>query len=225
MLNWIYSQILCPNCLKCGSMFVGPSFFCELCREPSLQSMSLYKYRRISEEKVFCLFDWKNDPQLISKQIVTLLKSALSRNSWIFYSTLFKKKFSHKHKIAIVPIPGSSWASFHTTYFSQALALQLRALVVPALLKPQADNQQKHKSRLERSEIFIELNEKFTKEIQSADLVILVDDILTTGSTFKAAISQLKPCLGPNAELFSLCLFSRSSKTTETEIEDSIEGE
>jgi ComF family protein len=76
--------------------------------------------------------------------------------------------------------------------FAEGLAIQLNAPVVENnLVRPTATETQTHKSRFDRYENMLEVFSVLKPEVLKNKHVLLVDDVITTGSTLEACGTQL----------------------------------
>lgn len=143
---------------------------------------------------------------LISNYIYAL-KGIKAKAAWRFYANRIAKEFLNKYDL-IVPIPSNKKLSQHSFYFAQCLADNLRLPCLKLLEKSPLVSTQKKLSKVNRLTIDIKKREQFTTVDISDQRILLVDDVLTTGSSFKAAKMALE--LAQTTEI--LTLFFRDLK-------------
>ena len=97
-----------------------------------------------------------------------------------------------KNDIVFIPIPSRKKRK-HSLYLARGLAEQFNGEVVEVLQISALDSvEQKQKSKVERRKINFTLNEEFTERLRLAPIIVLVDDVITTGASYEAAYNVLK---------------------------------
>lgn len=219
---WFY-RLWILDCAGCSSLVVHDRGLCLSCEyqilelyfTPTDQLEELEK----SGLRFRYLFRWIPGASDILSRYVYLLKSPLAEPLWHelarYFSTL--KKISKNEKLAFVPIPSRKNRK-HSLYFAQALAEQYGGSVLSVLkIDPLDITEQKAKNKEQRHKISFTVNEEFTEQLRSDLTIIIVDDVITTGSSYEAAYSVLKSLqvCPKNIELWTA--FRRESMTIELE--------
>ena len=138
------------------------------------------------------LFHWKPGESDLLSNLILNLKGAGASMAWDFYAASFAQKYVPAlpvgRRLRLVPAPSKTGGPDHATLFAQALARHCGAEFCPCLRKI-SQASQRGGSRGDRALIEMELVEKNTvmPEDWSEVLWIFVDDIVTTGSTARAA--------------------------------------
>ena len=116
----------------------------------------------------------------------------------------FRSKFDlGEEQIILVPAArGYEKQSDHALELATALSL-LTGFQVKDILRKSQKGEQKHKSNQERAKICVENIEKNTWSTDENTMYILVDDVVTTGSTALSSYIALKQPL--YFEVWSLC--------------------
>ncbi len=205
-----------PICFKCGSFFVQQHLFCEVCFESEILPRLSLKQRTIqfneSEINHFYLFDWIPGESDLLSGMIYQIKSNRCIMAIEFYTKIltcyFKESLEGRILYnCVLPMPGSHNSSVHSDIIgeqvSQILGLAFSRVFYKETDKiPQKVLSSKHRKRVRVEKNTSRLNELFTK-IESAKLrPIYVDDVLTTGSTLKAAINAIGAC--DNASILTL---------------------
>lgn len=201
LLQYLFS----PVCLHCGSFFVEESLLCDACFNQRLRPrIRLKNASSISGHHY--LVAWPRGESNLLSQMVYRLKDGRSAAALSFYVQMLyeklKNEISWSQYRAIVPIAGSRATSIHARLLAEELSA-LCGLPVWDLLQKSSAFEQKKLSLSERRQrmkvtVKAPLPEHFTK-------LIFVDDILTTGSSFK----QSRIALNANEENLILTLFYR----------------
>lgn len=200
-----FGDFLCPDC------FTRLSFdtrnICTVCIKPSYNglthpgcirkyslsgSFTAIVYNSISKKLIY---QFKYKPHL------TGLKGFLGD---LFYESLIQnEEFNEviKKDIFFVPIPLSKSKHKRRGYnqaeiLGKELAKRFNFSLVDCLVRVKETKSQVGLNKSERKENIkgaFEVNKKYSAKIQNVR-VVLVDDVLTTGSTFSEAASVLKHC-------------------------------
>lgn len=207
-------QINHPICIHCGSLFANDSLFCLNCEVRFWTDHMSSGERKVrhSDITVQHLFYWKNDPKMDSRKLVLLLKKYSSRNSWLYYVNKLNEslKFNLNGKAVLVAAPSLRQRPYHTRYLADGLS---SLLVIPELrclrqINPSA-TAQKDKDLEGRQDIKIEVKPELKTALGGYSTIILVDDVVTSGSTIRSCVSALRSNLAPDVKILPVCLFSR----------------
>jgi competence protein ComFC len=174
-------------CHQCQHIFLSPNFYQ---REVSLEDgtifkvFSFYKYEEIKE-----LINLKYEP--IGNQIFEIL-SNLSMKAFI-------QNFDYEYDVSIVPIDDSIKSNYsHTAVLAKQMNYQNKKVKYGRL------RANKHIKYAGKSLEFRQNNSRNLKCTISKSDIILIDDIITTGSTMSQAYQE---CRGnDNNVLFGLVL-------------------
>lgn len=189
-----------PVCLSCGSFFVKQHLFCEDCFQKKIRSKLQIKSKMINQtSEALYLVDWIPFESDMISEFVYRMKSDKCINAWGFFAEYILEQVSENQSLEnidyIIPIPGSKVTSKHSHVFAQMLGRILRRPILDILEKPQNQNEQKRKNKAERLYRTIRLREQFTTNLGLLNLqnshVLIVDDILTTGSSFNQSVTAL----------------------------------
>ncbi|MFZ3230165.1 MAG: hypothetical protein WA160_08165 [Pseudobdellovibrio sp.] len=208
-----------PVCLCCGSFFSKEHLFCIDCYQGKIISRLEMKVQTLSLGlQAHYLIEWVPFESDLISEMVYRFKSDKCIKAWRHYAELITEELERimdtRDIKYIIPVPGSKKNSIHANVFSQFLSQFLRKPVVDILEKKKQTVdiviEQKKKSKLERLKTTIQLREQFTSEIERLGLnkshVLIVDDIVTTGSSFK----QSTEALGPIQKATYLAMFYRT---------------
>ncbi len=219
---WFY-RLWIIDCVGCGSLVVHARGLCLKCEyhilDQYLASVDQAKELEKSGLRFRYLFKWIPGASDILSKYVYLLKSPIAEPLWCEIARYFisLKGISIDRKIIFIPIP-SRKSRKHSLYFAQALAEQCGGSVLPLLRIDTADvTEQKTKTKEQRRKISFNLNEEFTEQMRSDQMIVVVDDVMTTGASFEAAynvLKTLKVC-PKNIELWTA--FRRETMTIEFE--------
>lgn len=209
-----------PVCICCGSFFVSETLFCSECYEQFMQPrISLLEHEVNKKDKGYSLIEWQPGESDLLSEFVYRFKYDKCKPAWNYYVNKMiddlNDKITFDEVDFIVPIPGSSKKSVHSLIMAQIISKKTEIPVIDILYKEVKDYsesvQQKHKDKHERQQIQIHLNEQFTCHSNNSKFdkshMLLVDDILTTGNSFK----QSKAALGRVKKATLLTLFYRSN--------------
>lgn len=143
--------------------------------------------------KIRTLFHWKAGQSDLLSRLVLSLKGKRGRQAWAFYARLFTQKwigsFAGNQRIFIVPAPARGpLEKDHAFLWAQELAQCLGAEIIPCLKKVSV-SRQRGSGRGERALAEMEVLENYTltEEQTQPILWVFADDIVTTGSTARAA--------------------------------------
>lgn len=194
-----------PVCLKCGSFFVNDSLFCYYCERKYLKKKLVIQKHTIGEkDKHLYLIEWVPDESDVISHMVYQMKSNKCIFAWRYYARQFAQQSLEGYEV-IVPLPGSKPSSVHSKIFAKFLSEEMKIPVLDCLIQDSAtevleQKQQTKKQRLAPKKDLLVKGDfvQFTK-------ILFVDDILTTGQTFKRSKKALKQ----KGESMILTLFYR----------------
>jgi predicted amidophosphoribosyltransferase len=214
----IVYHLICPVCVRCGSFQVSTQFFCKNCLEvfliPQLQKTTTSTHYGVEVHSFLMWTPWQSDSL---SEFVYLLKSRTSQSAWAWIVKQIQDEIcmiiGSSDSVLFIPVPGSR-RSFHTDFFSCEIQQLLGGQRKSALWHKSANlGPQKSKIRADRKRVEFIFDEEFTQDISSADHIILIDDIYTTGSTMAAAAMAIKSELKLNGrhhtKISGLVLFRR----------------
>lgn len=177
-------------CLHCGSLQTTEGQLCVPCQQ------TLQRYRTpagaVGGRPWRSLFRWRSGESDLLSSLILNLKGTRSQGAWDFYAASFAQKYvptlPKGRRLRLVPAPSKTGGPDHAFLFAQALARYCGAEFCPCLRKV-SQTSQRGASRGDRALIEMELVEKNTvmPDDWSEVLWIFVDDIVTTGSTARAA--------------------------------------
>jgi predicted amidophosphoribosyltransferase len=211
---------LTPVCICCGSFFCGPALFCISCYETVIAEKlcAQQECRSHIGGRHFYLFEWNSFDSDEFSQLVYRLKSNNSEAAMRHYGELLLSKMRDLPGLAgfagIVPVPSANAGSVHAHILAGILAKALQLPYLDLLVK-EGEADQKTLSASERSHpsntcFRMRPDEVFTGETQALQKYILVDDVLTTGQSFK----QASAALGGHASTVIATLFYRTKTAT-----------
>lgn len=205
-----------PLCLSCGSFFVKDHMFCDGCFDQKILLKMEMKNKSLNQNSdAFFLLNWVPFESDMLSETVYRLKSDKCLAAWKFYAENAAEQLADNINLEqvdyIVPIPGSKSSSVHSHVFAHYLSRSLRKPVLDILCKPLELSEQKRKNKLDRLYKTIQLREQFTDGLYKLRLkdkhILIVDDILTTGSSFNQSVQAL----GPIKKATLLTLFYRTA--------------
>lgn len=202
-------------CLNCGSFFANDSLLCLYCEE-RLQDSDFCELEWSEQKKlaVYSLFDWAPQQSDILSSLLLNLKGRGRKKAWNYWAKVFwLQRASYLRegmKLIFIPAASTSGREDHAYEFAKSLADQSGGELLAALSKT-TNSHQKGKNRDERCEVSIGSHVKIAAKCPET-LYILVDDVLTTGSTALASFKSLGKPL--NFEVWALAKRSLSCEVT-----------
>ena len=224
MLRKIKQKIYNPTCLSCGSYFVLEHLFCVNCFkhkiQPRIDQTLLCENSIEKSTDCFHLIDWIPDESDLLSEMVYRFKSDKCYFAWSFYAQLATSVLKNNIRINdidyIITVPGSKKKSIHSQVFAHFVHQEINKPVLNLLkkIKIAAEHtEQKSLNRRDRQNTQFQISEQITYNLTDLNLetkhVLVVDDIRTTGSSFR----QVVDALGPVKKATLLTLFHRKTKT------------
>lgn len=179
------------SCINCGSFLFIKNCLCEYCyRAVVTQFKSQSQSQQlILGHKTRSLLRWNPGESDILSLLIHMLKRD-QFNLWkkLAFDFLRINKILPDTHLVLVSLKSSSTNHTHAQDWGQSLADQLRCEHIVVLSKVSVEAQKK-KSKNERNQVslkpIVDISRLFNKK------VIFVDDVVTTGSTLKAAYEAL----------------------------------
>ena len=206
--------LLSPQCLHCASLTVQTCLFCTNCYRRIVFPKLIKNHLYFEGQQHIFLIPWGiNDLECVD-QLVYRLKNLQSQQALGFYAekimVLLKKLNLHNKQNILVPIPSSRKNFNHAHALAKLLSNFGFGTYCDILTK--SGSQQKHLSRsLRESRGFSIMPgcEDFTHKLREvlgpSQQVLFIDDVLTTGESFKSC-SEL---LGLTENALCVTLFYR----------------
>lgn len=220
LLRFYLYRLFIVDCVGCGSLVVHNRGLCLSCEYELIDQLSVSPSEfSVTESglRFRFLFRWVPGESKTLSRYVHLLKSPLAEPIWWELARYYSHSLSDQENIVFVPIPSRKNRK-HSLYFAQALAQKFAGKTAPALqIKDTDTREQKRKNKQERRQIQFAMNEEFTELLRLARTIVLVDDVITTGSSYEAAYNVLKMhgVCRKNIELWTA--FYRESLSTQLE--------
>lgn len=191
MLEYLKNLIhlLCRACLNCSSFECKDSLFCENCEKKLWIRHQGIKKIFVETTPVFYLFDWFPDIDPFLNMLLPALKGSAPKLVYQFYAKRLVgllPRVCRPEGTVVVPCPSKAKRK-HALYLAEAIALELGLPILDILQFSQLSGEQKGRNRLERKRTQMQL-----KDFHTFKHVIFIDDVVTTGSTLKAARGTFK---------------------------------
>jgi len=218
LIDHICLEITCPFCIGCHSFIKHKYLFCQSCYDRLIADRSrLIQLNQFKQFPVYSFIEWKRFESDMLSELVYHLKRFSSQKIWQDLTKEILKELepylSKNKQLIFIPVPGRS-TSYHTHYFAKSLAEQMSGQVLLNALIHFNGEQQKQLNRKQRFNICLSWNEDFTQRVPKGAVVIIVDDIITTGATMQAASSivhkQLVQLGNRSCTIVGLSLFYRT---------------
>ena len=211
----LVQMLLTPQCLHCASFSVQANLFCTICFQNIISPKIVKNYEFFEKNPHVFLIPWAlSDPKSVDQLVYRLknLQSELAMLNYVKKLTEILEKLSLKNsKNILIPIPSSRSKFNHAHSIAKTLSKDGFGLYSDILAKKQGD-QQKYLSRSLRAKnrFYVKTDfEDFTRslrlKIEEGHQVLFIDDILTTGESFKRC-SEL---LGVAEKALCVTLFYR----------------
>jgi predicted amidophosphoribosyltransferase len=192
-------ESLLRSCSYCGLTFGRTDIYCKKCWDKLFKDYKPPAVFVPLQVPVRTLFLWKRNDKSRIEHLVRTLKVARFIEGYVPLAKELCYQFSYVKNACFVPIPPSiEGQSDHADLLAQALAEVSDQQFRRCLRWRFKGSSQKLKTRSERMRVKIELE----GDVDDHFKYILVDDVVTTGSTAKAAIKALGP--NKNIELWTV---------------------
>ena len=181
---------LIDSCLICRHLLWAPGYYCQSCKK-ILETLPLsYRNERGLEIFSLCHFIPPMD------KVIRLGKNLAGKDLLKELAEMAARKLVLEclwPLAAVVPMPPRNiGAKDHAYVIAESAANFLRVPVCPQFLKRTVTNlDQKQRSREDRHNIKLERTTNFIDEVEMEELIVLVDDVVTTGATLFQAWTAL----------------------------------
>lgn len=206
--------LISPQCLQCASWKVERSLFCRICFKQIIIPKLIKNHNYLRNSQHLFLIPWAlNDLECID-QLVYRLKNLQSQEALEFYAekimeVLKKLNLQHTQNI-LIPIPSSRMKFNHAHALAKNLSSEGFGIYRDVLTK--SGDEQKRLSRSLRGGRGFSVKpecEYFTRNLKeslrSSQQVLFIDDVLTTGESFK----RCSEVLGLTEKALCVTLFYR----------------
>ncbi len=178
-------------------------FICLICKIPNrvsvcescwaqLHRLQTPYVRREEPFRIRSLFTWGEDSGRALPWLLHSLKGSADPERWLPLAQLFVRQFRSSPTAQLLPVPGQT--ADHAAGWAQALSLASGLKLAPPLLRRLNESSwiQKRLVRRERQKIRFAATQPCMKYTP----LVLVDDVITTGSTARAVYTALNRPLG-----------------------------
>ena len=181
-------------CLVCCGIIWGSNKICEECRH-LWRRMALREPEcsvRIQKMWVRSLFRWDKTNDQVVRDLVLRQKGGGDLEIWTQLAHEFLFTFPGREgvKAYLVPAP-SRKGTDHAFFWATALGSLLGIAVYPALFESKLGFLQRKKNAEERRLRTFVSSSCAVQRLAKADVVVFVDDVITTGATAHAAFKAL----------------------------------
>lgn len=120
-----------------------------------------------------------------------------------------------RSRIVIVPVPASFWRRMrrgvdHTLAMAKGVARELGIAVTPVLARSHRPLQTGSTLETRRRNVSGSMRPRLGASLQDVELVLLIDDVMTSGATMREACRALKLVEGANTPQIWACVASRA---------------
>lgn len=198
-------HMLFSLCLFCSAIPFDKRPICRFCSR-RLEARYLFPEQVRTHEWGFpliTLFDWGDELYALPR-LVMALKEGENASLWFDFADVLSDQVGKIPDPLFIPIPSRRKTKVdHAYLWAKALNDRFGG-EVRTLLKRVDTTAQKQKNKFERQKIHFELDGTIGNSFKT---VILVDDLIASGSTMRAAISALQPL---KKEVWGMGLVRRS---------------
>lgn len=169
-------------CPTCSSLLKNSDFLCAHCKNILVKRIKLNKINiGVPNLEVYSLLIWNREDPFLVRLIYSLKQGHNKIGFKILSESFLQLGLAFKNK-TFVPIPSSlPGKKDHALEFSRQLSTKFKGRVLNNLKQKQGPGQ-KAKSRLERQSVSFSMIQR----AGSGAEIVLVDDVVTTGSSLKA---------------------------------------
>ncbi len=184
----IQLESLLRSCSYCGLAYGHADLYCQPCWNKLFKNFRAPAVFVELPIPARTLFLWKRHGDERVEHLVRTIKVARFAEAYLRLAKQLCYEFSYVKNACFVPIPPSTEGQRdHADYLAKSLAQVSDQKFQRCLRWKVKGSSQKTKTRIERMAVKIELTQKIDGQVT----YILVDDVVTTGSTAKAAIEAL----------------------------------
>lgn len=199
-MSWIQNHL--RACPICGSIHEIKFILCDFCwNELCARSQPANLLITKTNINFKYLWSWEQDQDRGLSQFLKAIKYHPQDKDWDHIAGEFSLRLQaagmgpENKDFVFVPCPSSSKGiRDHAALLAEALGRYWSMPVCKTLEKTDDFNgPQKTKEKWQRASVTVRLIEKNSQSIPLGSHIVLIDDILTTGSTAKASIQSLGP--------------------------------